>query len=110
MSRKSRTVMFRSTDIPIVSNETKISIPVSLYLRYKYSRGLVSPLLEREIPALSGFAATVSEEVAEQRDGIFCEEPPVNNEGVVETGIGRGVMEGTGVAGFGVGGCEDQAR
>ena len=34
----------------------------------------------------------------------------MNDEGVVEAGIGRGVVEGAGVTGFRVGGREDQAR
>jgi hypothetical protein len=36
MSRKSRTVMFRSIDDLIVTIETKISIPINLYLKYRY--------------------------------------------------------------------------
>ena len=59
--------------------------------------------------ALSGFAAAVSEEVAKQGGGVFFEEAAFYGEGVVEAGVGGGVVEATGVAGFGVGGCVDEA-
>jgi hypothetical protein len=36
MSRKSRTVMFRSMDVLVVLVETRITISVKLYLKLKY--------------------------------------------------------------------------
>jgi hypothetical protein len=65
--------MFRCTDDPVVTIETKISIPVKLYLKYRYSRRLATTLRGRGIGALYGFAAAVSEEVAEEGGGVFCE-------------------------------------
>ena len=73
MSRKSRTVMFRSTDVLIVTIEARLCTPTKLYLKYRYSEYLAfSPGMEG-IRALSGFAAAVTEEVAEQRGGVFRE-------------------------------------
>ncbi len=65
MSRKSRTVMFRSIDDPIVTIETKISIPVKLNIKFRYSGQSAYCLRESGIGALFGFVATVSEEVPE---------------------------------------------
>jgi hypothetical protein len=102
--------MFRSIDDPIATIETKISIPVRLYLKYRCSAWLAAPLRGRGVGTSFGFVAAVAEEVAEEGGGVFCEEAILNDDGVVEAGIGRGVMEATGVAGFGIGGSEDQAR
>jgi hypothetical protein len=57
--------MFRSIDDPIATIETKISIPVKLYLKYRCSSWAVSSARERGIGALSGIVAAVSEEFAE---------------------------------------------
>ena len=56
---------------------------------------------------MGGLAAAIPEEVAEKGRGAFSEEAAFGGEGVVEAGVGGGVVEGAGVAGFGVGGGED---
>lgn len=59
---------------------------------------------------MSGLAgAAFFEEVAEEGGGFGFEEAAGNGEGMVEAGIGGEVVEGTGCAGFGVGGGVDEA-
>lgn len=100
--------MFRSTDDPIVTIESKISIRVKLYLKLRYSEARSPASWRRGVGAsLGGLAAAIPEEVAEKGRGAFSEEAAFGGEGVVEAGVGGGVVEGAGVAGFGVGGGED---
>jgi hypothetical protein len=101
--------MFRSTDRPIVSIEVRPTIPVNLYLTLRYTMGTTWALPAGPIGSLQGLAAAISEEVTEQRGGVFIEEADFDGEGMVEVNVGGRVVEGTGVAGFGVRGGVDEA-
>ena len=68
-----------------------------------------STLLKRDFGALFGLMAAIFEEVAEQCGGFGFEEAAFDEDGVVETGIGGGVVEGACVSGFGILGRVDQA-
>jgi hypothetical protein len=52
MSRKSHTVMFRSTDDPVDTIETKPSMPVKLYLKLRYTRRSVVALCGLDVRPL----------------------------------------------------------
>jgi hypothetical protein len=54
--------------------------------------------------------ATILEEVAEQCGGAFLEKAAFDDEGMIEAGIGRGIVEGACVSGFGIRGRVEQAR
>ena len=60
------------------------------------------------IPQKGGFGclfwspATILEEVAEQCDGAFLEKAAFHDEGMIEAGVGRGIVEGACVSGFGI--------
>ena len=72
-----------------------------------YSRLLA--LGEWGFRGLSGSPAPVVEEVAEQSGCSLCQEPAFDSKRMVEAGIGGGVMQGTGISGFGIGSRVDQA-
>src|SRR5215204_5426796 len=71
---------------------------------------MVSTLRKGDFGALFGPLAPIIEEVAEQCGGFGFEEAASDEYGVVEAGVGRSVVEGTCVSGFGIGGRVDQAR
>src|SRR5215207_93590 len=71
---------------------------------------MVSTLRKGDFGALFGPLAPIFEEVAEQCGGFGFEEAAFDEYGVVEAGVGRSVVEGTCVSGFGIGGRVDQAR
>jgi hypothetical protein len=58
----------------------------------------------------SGSPATILEEVTEQCGGSIFEKAALDAEGMIEAGVGGGVMEGAGVSGFGIRGRVDQTR
>ena len=50
------------------------------------------------------------EEVAEQCGGSLFEKAAFDDEGMIEAGVGGGIVEGAGVSGFGIRGRVDQTR
>jgi hypothetical protein len=68
------------------------------------------------IPKKGGFGslfwcpAAILEEVAEQCGGAFLEKAAFDDEGMIEAGVGGGIVEGACVSGFRIRGRVDQAR
>ena len=54
--------------------------------------------------------ATILEEVAEQCGGAFLEKAAFHDEGMIEAGIGRGILGGAGGSGVGVRGRGEVGR
>src|SRR5215210_6136612 len=71
---------------------------------------MLSIVQEGSFGSLSGSPATILEEVAEQCGGSIFEEAAFDDEGMIEAGVGGGVVEGTCVSGFGIRGRVDQTR
>jgi hypothetical protein len=71
---------------------------------------MLSIVQEGSFGSLSGSPATILEEVAEQCGGSFLEKAPFDDEGMIEAGVGGGVVEGARVSGFGIRGRVDQTR
>jgi hypothetical protein len=66
-------------------------------------------LRKRGFRGFSGASATILEEVTEQSGGSLFEKAAFDAEGMIEAGVGGGVVESAGVSGFGIGGRVDQA-
>src|SRR5829696_10558390 len=60
--------------------------------------------------SLSGSPATILKEVAEQCGGSFFEKAAFDDEGMIEAGVGGGVVQGACVSGFGIRSRVDQTR
>src|SRR5688572_6544640 len=71
---------------------------------------MLSTLQDGGFGGLSRSLATILEEVAEQCGCGFFEKTAFDDEGMIEAGVGGGVMEGACVPGFGIRGRVDQAR
>src|SRR5215204_6948543 len=71
---------------------------------------MLSIVQEGSFGSLSGSPATILKEVAEQCGGSFFEKAACDDEGMIEAGVGGGVVEGACVSGFGIRGCVDQTR
>ena len=71
---------------------------------------MFSILQEGGFGGLSGPAATIVEEGAEQCGGSFFEKAAFDDEGMIEAGVGWDVVEGACVSGFGIRGRVDQTR
>ena len=71
---------------------------------------MLSIVQEGSFGSLCGSPAAILEEVAEQCGGTFFEKAAFDDEGMIEAGIGGGVVEGTCVSGFGIRGRVDQTR
>src|SRR5215212_4364547 len=67
-------------------------------------------LLRRGFSSLLGSLTAILEELAELCGGAFFEQPAFDEERVIEAIVGGDVVEGSGVSGFGIGGCVDQTR
>ena len=67
-------------------------------------------LQEGGFGGLSGSPSTILKEVAKQSGGSFFEKATFDDEGMIEAGVGEGVVEGAGVSGFGIRGRVDQTR
>src|SRR5215212_5923565 len=71
---------------------------------------MLSIVQEGGFGSLSGSPATILKEVAEQCGGSFFEKAAFDDEGMIEAGVGGGIVEGTCVSGFGIRGRVDQTR
>src|ERR671921_1165962 len=71
---------------------------------------MLSILQEGGFGGLSGSPATILEEVAKQCGGPFFEKAAFDDEGMIEAGVGGGIVKGAGVSGFGIRGRVDQTR
>ena len=71
---------------------------------------MLSILQEGGFGGLSGSPATILEEVAEQCGGSFFEKAAFDDEGMIEAGVGGGVVQGACVSGFGIRSGVDQTR
>src|SRR5215213_9218251 len=71
---------------------------------------MFSILQEGGFGGLSGPAATIVEEGAEQCGGSFFEKAAFDDEGMIEAGVGWSIVEGACVSGFGIWGRVDQTR
>src|SRR5215208_8257349 len=71
---------------------------------------MLSIVQEGGFGSLSGFPATILKEVAEQCGGSFFEKAAFDDEGMIEAGVGGGVVEGACVSGFGIRSRVDQTR
>src|SRR5829696_3843576 len=71
---------------------------------------MLSILQEGGFGGLSGSPATILEEVAKQCGGPFFENAAFDDEGMIEAGVGGGIVKGAGVSGFGIRGRVDQTR
>src|SRR5215211_5053056 len=71
---------------------------------------MLSTLREGRFGGLSGFPATILEEVAEQCGGSIFEKAAFDDEGMIEAGVGWSIVEGACVSGFGIRGRVDQTR
>ena len=95
--------------MPAPAIETKITIAECMYLIFRYSLNAASGLSGGGFGRLLVALAAVFEEVAEHSGGFGFEEAAFHGEGVVESVVGGGVVEGAGVAGLRVGGGVDEA-
>jgi hypothetical protein len=102
--------MFRSTDDSVALVHTKTTISRTIYLKFKYIVKYLMTLRERGFGCLSGSLATILEEVAEESGGSFFEKAAFDDEGMIEAGVGGGVVQGACVSGFGIRSGVDQTR
>ncbi len=110
ISRKSRTFMFRWTVETVSLLESKTTILKYFYLHLRYNIRYDGNLCgEPHWECPSGLFAANYKEISEQLDGFGLEDTALDVDGVVEAGVGGGIVEGACVAGFRVGGGVDEA-